>query len=86
MHASVRYVPDLGLVLFDDAAQRLGRVDEQVPAMRDLRRRRRSRLRGLAVVSRAVAADNGHTRMGGKPVPHWCRRAAGQLVDDTPPF
>ncbi len=49
LRASVRYVADLGLVPFDDAAQRLRRVDEQVPAIRDLRRRRRSRARGLGL-------------------------------------
>lgn len=86
VHGAVRHLSDLGLVPLDDSAQGLGSVDEQVPAIRDLRRRRCSRARGLGVGSRTVAADDGHARMGGEPVPHRCRRAAGQQIDDAPPL
>ncbi len=36
MHEAVRHVSDLGLVPLDDAAQRLGSIDQQVPAIGDL--------------------------------------------------
>jgi len=83
---AVGHAPDLGLVSFDHAAQRLECVDEQVPAIRDLRRRRRSRTRSLGIGPRAVTADDSHARMGSEPIPHRCRRAAGQQVDDAPPL
>ena len=49
MHEAMRHVPDLGLVPLDDAAHRLGSIDQQVPAIGDLRRRRCTRARGLGV-------------------------------------
>lgn len=76
MHGAVHHVPDLGLVPFDDAAKRPGSVDEQVPTIRDLRRRRCTRPRGLGLGSR-VTADDGYARMGREPVAHWFRRATG---------
>lgn len=67
MHDAIRHVPDLGLLQFDDAARRLGSVDEQVPMIRGLRRRRCARPRGFDVESCAVAADDDHAGMGGEP-------------------
>lgn len=55
-------------------------------AIRDLRRRRCSHARGLGVGSRTVTADDGHALMGGEPVPHRCRRAAQQQIDDASPL
>lgn len=49
VHEAVRHASDLGLVPLDDAAQRLGSIDQQVPAIGDLHRRRCTRARGLGV-------------------------------------
>ena len=65
----IRCPADGGLGTFDEAAQRIGGVDEGRPAVCDLHRRRHADVGGLDMEPEAVAADDADAWMSGEPVP-----------------